>query len=183
MIGRAARGGRGARIAIGAALLGGLVTTLVAACDTINNHLLEGQQYSAAGACLAAPTVIDDLPGGDPGSGCTPACLKVSVYEGGTAVFITTTCPPYAGYTSPAPELPDAAHDAADPCVGAFAVYFSDAAACTTLDAGVDAATEAGGDARADAALEASADGAAEVSTADAPTSAADSPADAPPGD
>jgi len=66
--------------------------------------------------------------------------------EGGPVVFITTTCPPYAGY--PPPELQDAAHDAGDPCVAAFAAYYSDAGACT----GVDGATpETGTDAAQDA--------------------------------
>jgi hypothetical protein len=133
-----------------------------AACSGINNHLLEGQQYYAPGACLSPQEVIDDLPGDDPGDNCTPECLVVPP-SGGSAqtVYITTTCPPYPNY--PAPELQDAAKDAADPCVGAFAAYYADGGAvCTSfeggvVEAGVDAAKD-GGDATVEAAAEAGAE-------------------------
>jgi hypothetical protein len=146
------------------ALAGALLAASVA-CSDINNHLLEGQQYSPAGACLAAPTVIDDLPGGDPGDNCAPECLRVPA-EGGAVVFITTTCPPYAGY--PAPELQDAGHDAADPCVGAFAAFYGDASVCTSLDGEAPEASAGASDAAresatTDASAEAAADGGAEA--------------------
>ena len=139
-----------------------------AACSSINNHLLEGQQYSAGGACLAAPAVIDDLPGDDPGDNCAPECLVVPA-RGGGAVFITTTCPPYAGY--PPPEMRGAARDAADPCVGAFAAYDSDAGPCASLDgalpeASADAAAPTDA-AHADATLDARAGDAGTGATTD----------------
>ncbi len=135
-----------------------------AACSSINNHLLEGQLYYAPGACLSPPEVIDDLDGTDPGDNCTPECLVVPASGGSPqAVYITTTCPPYPHY--PAPELQDAAKDAADPCVGAFAAYYADGGAiCTSFEGGVveageGAAKEGGNDATAEAAAEAGADG------------------------
>ena len=141
-----------------------LASAGAAACSDIDNHLLEGQQYSPSGACLTPPEVIDDLSGSNPGDNCTPECLTVPQPGGGTAVYITTTCPPYPNY--PAPELPDAARDAADPCVGAFSVYFADGggAVCTSLDGGVDAGTDAAdGGAKGDATVEAGAtDGASD---------------------
>jgi hypothetical protein len=136
-----------------------------AACSDINNHLLEGQEYYAPGECLSPQEVIDDLPGADPGDNCTPECLIVpETSNSPTAVYITTTCPPYtANY--PTAELQDAAKDAADPCVGAFAAYYADGggAICTSFEGGVveasvDAAKD-GGDATVEAAAEAAADG------------------------
>jgi hypothetical protein len=136
-----------------------------AACSDINNHLLEGQQYYAPGACLSPQEVIDDLPGNDPGDNCTPECLVVPPQGGNPqTVYVTTTCPPYPGY--PAPELPDAAKDAADPCVGAFAAFYADAGAiCTSFEGGVEAAVDAakdapdgGNEAAVEAAVEASGD-------------------------
>ncbi len=144
-----------------------LALTGAAACSDIDNHLLEGQQYYAPGACLSPPEAIDDLPGSDPGDNCTPECLVVPPAGGSPqTVYITTTCPPYtANY--PTSERQDAAKDAADPCVGAFAAYFADGGAiCTSfeggvVEAGVDGAKDAadGGDATTEAAAEAAADG------------------------
>lgn len=107
-----------------------VLAAVAGACDSINNHLLEGQEYLPAGACLTEPSAIDDLPGSDPGSNCAPECLGVPG-EGGPTYFVTTTCPPYPGY--PAAEKVDAAHDAADPCVGAFAAYM-DGSLCKLVD-------------------------------------------------
>ena len=143
-----------------------VAVALAAACSDINNHLLEGQQYEPGGACLTAPTVIDDLPGSDPGDNCAPECLLVPA-EGGSAVFITTTCPPYPGY--PAPERQDAAHDAADPCLAAFTAYYSDAGVCTGLDgaapeASMDAGRDASDAAMSDATLDAGGEASVETS-------------------
>ena len=157
------------RVALRASLLVAAVAVVAAgaqACSDINNHLLEGQQYYAPGQCLSPQEVVDDLPGGDPGDNCTPECLVVPAQGGSPqTVYITTTCPPYPGYGTP--ELPDAAKDAADPCVGAFAAYYADGGdICTSfeggIEAGADAADGAGktdaGDATAEASAEASAD-------------------------
>jgi hypothetical protein len=127
------------------------------ACSDIDNHLLTAQEYYPGNNCLTVPEVIDDLTGSDPGDNCAPECLLVPQQGGGNAVFITTECPPYPGYNSV--ELQDAAKDAADPCVGAFAVYDEDGGApvCTSLDAEVEASDEADGG-KADAAVDGSAD-------------------------
>jgi hypothetical protein len=132
------------------------------ACSDINNHLLEGQQYIASGACLTPQSVIDDLPGSDPGDDCPPECVTAPMQGGGTAVFITTTCPPYPGYSV---ELPDAGHGAGDPCVGAFAAYEA-GTICSSLDGGLEAASEAGADAGAhpEAAVDAGVEAAVEAS-------------------
>jgi hypothetical protein len=141
-----------------AALVAAVGAAGAAACSDINNHLLEGQQYIAAEKCLTTPAVVDDLPGSDPGDNCAPECVVVPAANGNPqTVFITTTCPPYPGYSHPgySPELAGAARDAADPCVGAFAVY-ADGAVCTSLDGGAaEAASDGGGDAaRGDAAAD-----------------------------
>jgi len=112
-----------------------------AACSDINNHLLEGQQYYAPGACLGPSEVIDDLTGGDPGDNCAPECLQVPQQNGQPVYYVTTTCPPYPGY--PAPELQSAAKDAGDPCVGAFAAYYGDGGLCTSFEGGIEAGTDA----------------------------------------
>jgi hypothetical protein len=138
------------------ALRAGLVVACVGgiaggaeACSDINNHLLEGQQYYAPGQCLSPQEVIDDLPGADPGDDCTPECLIVpETSNSPQAVYITTTCPPYtANY--PTAELQDAAKDAADPCVGAFAAYYADGGGdiCTSFEGGIEAGADAAKDA------------------------------------
>ncbi len=122
------------------------------ACDEPNNHLLEGQEYDPQAACLGPAEVIDDLPGSDPGDNCSPTCI-IATGEDQTAVFITTTCPPFPGYAS---ETPDAASGQSDPCKGAFAVYANvDAGQCTGLEGGTDAASDAMADAMADATTDA----------------------------
>jgi hypothetical protein len=147
---------RSARVAAVVALMG------AAACSDINNHLLEGQQYYAPGECLGPQEVIDDLNGSDPGDNCTPECIEVPQASGGPVYYITTTCPPYPGY--PPPELQDAAKDAADPCVGAFAAYYGDAAICESFEGGIEAGPDASdGGVHSDATVEASVDATADT--------------------
>lgn len=147
---------RGLLLAVG---FGAAAAACVVACQDINNHLLEGQQYEPGGACLSAPAVIDDLPGADPGDNCAPECVTVPASPGvPESVIITTTCPPYPHYSPP--EAADASRDAADPCTGAFAAYF-DGAVCSSLEGGgPEAASDAarGNDAAGDAALDAALD-------------------------
>jgi hypothetical protein len=148
---------RGVRTAALLALAG------AAACSDIDNHLLEGQQYYADGACLSPSEVIDDLNGSDPGDNCAPECLVVPPTGGNPqAVYITTTCPPYPNYTA---ELQDAAKDSADPCVGAFAAFFEDGGdICSSYDAAVEASSDAG-DGGLEAAVEAGADAGVDAPT------------------
>jgi hypothetical protein len=136
-----------------------------AACSDINNHLLEGQQYYAPGECLGPSEVIDDLSGSDPGDNCTPECLQVPQQNGQPVYYITTTCPPYTGYAPP--ELPDAAKDAADPCVGAFAAFYGDGGLCTSFEGGIEAGVDAAdGGAHTDATVDGGAEAAADAGDA-----------------
>ena len=125
-----------------------LLLATLAACTSIDNHLLFGQQYEAAGACLAPAQAIDDVAGPDPGT-CAPSCLVASASDAGPITFVTTTCPPYPSYLTPAAQ--DAATSAGDLCKGALAA-FADGAVCGPdaggpPEAGVEAGPDAGPDA------------------------------------
>jgi hypothetical protein len=143
----------------------GLLLTLgaLAACSPVDNHLLEGQQYVASGACLDPAQAIDDVGGPDPGT-CAPTCLVASE-DGGPVVIITTTCGPYPSYFTS--ESPDAATATSDPCKGAFAAYAA-GTVCLPDGGAPDAHAEGGADAEAGADAHADADAGAEAA-ADAP--------------
>lgn len=137
-----------------------------AACSDINDHLLEGQQYYAPGACLGPSEVIDDLTGGNPGDNCAPECIQVPQSNAPPVYYISTTCPPYPGY--PPPEVQSAAKDAGDPCVGAFAAYYGDGGLCTSFEGGIEAGADAAdggahGDATVDGGVEAGPEAAADT--------------------
>jgi hypothetical protein len=146
-----------------------LAMAAAAACSSIDNHLLFGQQYDPAAGCLEPAQAIDDVAGSDPGS-CAPACL-LATEEGGSVVFITTTCGPYPPYLTQEPA--DAATSAGDLCKGAFAAYTRGAVcgpdAATMPEGGLDAGPEAGADAATDARLDANADAGVDAAV-DAPT-------------
>jgi hypothetical protein len=139
------------------------VAAAAAACSPADNHLLYGQEYEPTGACLAPAQAIDDVAGPDPGT-CAPRCLQAATADGGPAMFITTTCPPYPSYLALVAQ--DAGTSAGDLCKAAFAAYASDSVcgsdAGRVLEAGIDEGSDAdvATDARpdADAGVEAAVD-------------------------
>jgi hypothetical protein len=66
-----------------------------AACSDTASHILQGSFYVAGRDCLGTPSSVDVVSGGDPGT-CAPACVVQINAEGGPAVYVTTTCPPYS---------------------------------------------------------------------------------------
>jgi hypothetical protein len=72
-----------------------LALAFVAACSDQVSHILSGRFYVEGRGCLGTPSSVDVVSGGDPGT-CAPACIVQQNAEGGPAVYITTTCPPYS---------------------------------------------------------------------------------------
>jgi hypothetical protein len=67
------------------------------ACGDPVSHPYAGRQYLEDRGCLSLPSVVDVVPGGDPGS-CPPTCLFTNgdPSRGTTrAVYIGTKCPPF----------------------------------------------------------------------------------------
>jgi hypothetical protein len=91
----------------------------LAACDDTNVHLLYGQQYDTQYACMLPEQSVDVINGPDPGQSCSPVCITATV-EGGTFVYVSTTCPPYDPYPS---ESQAQTHGPSDPCTAAFKAY------------------------------------------------------------
>jgi hypothetical protein len=137
----------------------------VASCDEPDVHILTGQLYDPAAACIGPSEGVDVVAGPSTGDNCGPTCLTIaSTATSGTttAVYVTTVCPPFPGdYTV---EALDATDGDGDPCTGAFAAYEAnglDGDICgpdaaegeggAPGDAGTDAAGDAGGDAPGDA--------------------------------
>lgn len=157
------------------ALLSGaaaIVAAGAAACDSANVHILSGQLFDTQNHCLGPVSAVDVVNGSDTGDNCAPECLVTGAADA-ESVYVTTTCPPYAA--DYAAETPDTAHDAADPCVGAFAAYDA-GTLCSALDGGDAAPPDAGGDgAPGEAGGDASPADAGDGGSADG---AADAPAD-----
>ena len=114
----------------------------VASCDEPGVHILTAQLYDAANACLGPSDSIDVVNGQSTGDNCDPQCLSITVGDA-TSVYMTTVCPSYPGdYTV---EGRDTAFEAGDPCIGAFAVYDSDAGVCPPVAADAGEAGDDGG--------------------------------------
>jgi hypothetical protein len=134
---------------------------LAAACDEPNVHILTALVYEPAGACVTASQGVDVVNGPSTGDNCNPTCLTIAS-SGTTSVYVTTICPPFP--LDYAVEAEDAATDAGDPCIGAFAAYadFLDSGVnCPPItDDGGDEAGEGGmvGDAGADGGTDAAGD-------------------------
>ena len=139
---------------------------VVASCDEPNVHILTGQLYDPAGACVGQSDGVDVVQGPSTGDSCNPSCLTVTSGST-TSVYVTTVCPPFPqDYTV---EAEDAAAEAGDPCPGAFAalaIYDDSGVICApTVDEAGDEGGEAGddgggtgGDAAADAGTDAAGD-------------------------
>jgi hypothetical protein len=114
----------------------------VTSCDDVGVHILSGELYDPALACLGPTAGVDVVQGGATGDNCAPTCL-VATSGDSSFVYVTTTCPPYPGdYTS---ESSSQATDPSDPCTGAFAAYVAEAGCPpvgTCGDGGVEAAAD-----------------------------------------
>ena len=145
---------------------------LLAACDDTNVHLLYGQQYDTQFGCMLPQQSIDVINGPDPGQSCTPVCITATV-EGGTYVYISTTCPPYDPYPS---EQKTGTHGSTDPCTAAFAAYDANIE-CGPDGGPPDGGLDAGSDAKSgfDATMDAPSDSPAEA----APETGAETGSDA----
>jgi len=121
---------------------------LAASCDEPDVHILSGQLYDPAGACVGPSDGVDVVQGPATGDNCNPSCLTIG--SGGTTlIYVTTVCPPFPGDYSV--EAEDAATEAGDPCTGAFAAlaaYDDSGVTCpvTEGDGGEEAGEEAGDD-------------------------------------
>ena len=137
---------------------------VVASCDAADVHILTGQLYDAAAACVGQSSGVDVVQGAATGDSCNPSCLTVTSGDA-MSVYVTTVCPPFPGdYTV---EAEDAATGAGDPCTGAFAAYaaYEDSGVTCPVTEGDggeeagddgggpvgDAGTDGGGDAAGDA--------------------------------
>jgi hypothetical protein len=109
-----------------------LFAALAGACGDPAAHLFSARLYDAQRGCLgAAAQAIDVISGGGSGGACAPVCLVAPGDDGGSAVYVSTDCPPYPH--GAAVEDADAAADPADPCAGALAAFN---AGTTCTDAG-----------------------------------------------
>ncbi len=86
---------RGSRIA--GALAGATLVACVlhAGCGD-PSYVLEGRFYVAERDCLGTAASIDVVSGEEPAKTCAPTCLLQRAYDGGRAVYVTTTCGPFA---------------------------------------------------------------------------------------
>lgn len=80
--------------------------TVLACTDDIVGHIFRGRKYDEAKGCLDIPTAVDIVEGTDPGEGCPLGCLVRTEVDGGTNVYIATTCPPYPNNFVRADETP-----------------------------------------------------------------------------
>lgn len=119
------------------------VVLAVASCDEPNVHILTGQLYDPAAACVGVSNGVDVLPGAAVDDNCSPSCLTTTSGDS-SAIYVTTECPPFPGYTV---EAEDATTGAGDPCTGAFAAYaaFDDSGVTCPVTEG-DGGEEAGDD-------------------------------------
>ena len=84
------------RAAVPAALACVLEIAASAGCGDAVSHILQGRLYVDGRDCLGTPSSVDVVSGGDPGT-CAARCLvPKNVLDGGHAVYVTTTCPPYS---------------------------------------------------------------------------------------
>jgi hypothetical protein len=109
---------------------------IVAACRDNTSHILQGRLYIDARDCLGTPSSVDVVSGADPGT-CPAACLVQNTGEGGRAVYVVTTCPPYS------PDYDTAGRDPACPkALAAFSrddTCIADGGSTNPPDAGADA--------------------------------------------
>jgi hypothetical protein len=135
----------------------------IAACDDVNVHILSGQEYNPALACVGATAGVDVVQGASTGDNCDPTCLTATQGTS-TYTYVTTTCPPYPGdYTV---EAQDAATSPSDPCTGAFAAYAAYNAGATDAACPPPGSCADGGEAGADGACPTGDAGAGEASSA-----------------
>ena len=141
---------------LGSALLVVVGARAVGACDEETSHLLIGQLFDPARACLDPEGTIALVDGPVPQSACPPTCVVGPSGQNGNAssVYVTTMCGPY-------PELDDTSGDPAG-CSDALTALArgdtclidggSSSPASTNDDAGDGNTTRDGGkrDARAD---------------------------------
>ncbi|MFO0665060.1 MAG: hypothetical protein U0174_13990 [Polyangiaceae bacterium] len=78
----------------------------LACSEDVVGHIFRGRKYDQAGGCLEIPTAVDVVEGSDPGEGCPLGCLVRKEGDGGTTVYIATTCPPYPNDFVRADETP-----------------------------------------------------------------------------
>jgi hypothetical protein len=64
-------------------------------CREEGTYLLSGRFYLDARDCLGTASTIDVVAGDGPNP-CAPTCLVQSNFDAGTAVYVTSTCGPYA---------------------------------------------------------------------------------------
>lgn len=87
---------RAPRLLVILAGAGALACSLHAtACREEGTYLLSGRFYLDARDCLGTASTIDVVSGDGPNP-CAPTCLVQKDYDGGTAVYVTSTCGPYA---------------------------------------------------------------------------------------
>lgn len=115
----------------------------MAACDEPDVHILTGQLYDAAKACVGESSGVDVAQGGSTGDNCNPACLTINSGDA-NAIYVTTVCPPYPG--DYAVEYADEAGSPSDPCTGAFAAYAVYEDSGVTCPPAADDAGDAGND-------------------------------------
>ena len=80
-------------IAIGLLAFGGLFA--VVACDRTGTYVYRGRKYDPTKQCLEAVRSLDVVEATNEPALCVPVCLVQTSYDGGTAVYVSSTCPPY----------------------------------------------------------------------------------------
>lgn len=84
----------GAFVAFGLLVIGGLVA--VAACDDqVGTYVYRGRKYDPEKQCLEAIRSLDVIDSKTEPALCAPVCLVQTAYDGGRAVYVSSTCPPY----------------------------------------------------------------------------------------
>ena len=82
------------------------VASVTACTEDVVGHIFRGRKYDQDKGCLDIPTAVDIVEGADPGEGCPLGCLIRTEADGGTNVYIATTCPPYPNSFVRADETP-----------------------------------------------------------------------------
>ncbi len=80
-------------IAIGLLGFGGLFAVM--ACDRTGTYVYRGRKYDPTKQCLEAVRSLDVVEATNEPALCVPVCLVQTSYDGGTGVYVSSTCPPY----------------------------------------------------------------------------------------
>ncbi len=81
-------------LGLGASLSFALASFALGSCGG-GAHVLEGQRFDPSRGCLEKTSTLDVLDGPPPAQPCAPLCLLQTTSDGGTALYVSRSCPPF----------------------------------------------------------------------------------------